>query len=574
MPTVQCSCPSCKTLLQIAQALPVQVRCPRCSMTFMVGVPPQPDPRQATTAAPHIPITLGPGKGVARLTGHSGTAVASRRAPVSPTRPRGSVAPQGNRKGLLFLLGIGSGILLVALVLILVLILSKSKDPNAEEDGSLKIADASGFKLTPQQRKVNSAIDRGVAYLKQRLQDGSRLYAVGSSQGGGAHPGAVALAGLTLLECGTRAEDPALQEALRAVRGQARQLTFTYTIAAAILFLDRFNNPKERPIDANDRELIKNMALRLIAGQNANGGWAYYCAPLDPGREQNLVAQLQQNTFRPGTFFVPGQRPGRDDNSIGQFATLALWAARKHGVSVRTSLKAVEVRYRPRQSADGSWQYHDLNRFARDTSTCAALIGLAVARGVEDDGQPGQGKKSAGDITKDLAVQKGLRYLGAVVGKKPALSAEEQSRRRQHTARMEQVLGQLESGQGNRLALLQEMRNLDRATELRGILFDGDNWGDLYFLWSLERMAVIYDLKKIQDKDWYEWGSEIILANQQADGSWSERFPGVPDTCFALLFLRRANIVKDLTDKLREQRLDGAGARPGPGVPPQPGRKD
>ena len=36
--------------------------------------------------------------------------------------------------------------------------------------------------------------------------------------------------------------------------------------------------------------------------------------------------------------------PGRDDNSIGQFATLALWTARKHGVPVRTSLKAVEAR--------------------------------------------------------------------------------------------------------------------------------------------------------------------------------------------------------------------------------------
>ena len=50
----------------------------------------------------------------------------------------------------------------------------------------------------------------------------------------------------------------------------------------------------------------------------------------------------------------------------------------------------------------------------------------------------------------------------------------------------------------------------------------------------------------------------------------SERFPGVPDTCFALLFLRRANLVKDLTDKLRERRLATTAAA----APPQPRRKE
>ena len=65
----------------------------------------------------------------------------------------------------------------------------------------------------------------------------------------------------------------------------------------------------------------------------------------------------------------------------------------------------------------------------------------------------------------------------------------------------------------------------DKAPELRGMFFDGDNLGDLYFLWSLERMAVIYDLKKVGDVDWHEWGTDIILEHQEEDGSWQERFP-------------------------------------------------
>src|SRR5262249_53995822 len=159
--------------------------------------------------------------------------------------------------------------------------------------------------------------------------------------------------------------------------------------------------------------------------------------------------------------------------------------------------------------------------------------------------------------------EKGLRYLGRVVGKVSTLTEAEQDARHRHTDGMEDVMRQLETASDfDKLPLALKLREFDRPDKLRGIYFDGDNWGDLSFLWSLERMAVIYDLKLVDGKDWYAWGSEIILKHQGDDGSWSERFPGVPDTCFALLFLKRANVVKDLTDKLRQAREEpqvGAG---------------
>jgi hypothetical protein len=77
---------------------------------------------------------------------------------------------------------------------------------------------------------------------------------------------------------------------------------------------------------------------------------------------------------------------------------------------------------------------------------------------------------------------------------------------------------------------------------------------NLYYLWSLERVAVLYNLPMIGDKDWYRWGAEILVANQTRDGNWENG--GYPhnhptiDTCLALLFLKRANLVKDLTAKL------------------------
>jgi hypothetical protein len=78
----------------------------------------------------------------------------------------------------------------------------------------------------------------------------------------------------------------------------------------------------------------------------------------------------------------------------------------------------------------------------------------------------------------------------------------------------------------------------------------------MYCLWAVERWAVLYQLAKIEGKDWFVWGLELLHKHQQADGSWhSHAGPGsdnLTDTCFALLFLQRANLAKDLTDKLQE----------------------
>ena len=92
--------------------------------------------------------------------------------------------------------------------------------------------------------------------------------------------------------------------------------------------------------------------------------------------------------------------------------------------------------------------------------------------------------------------------------------------------------------------------------------------GRLYYtLWSVERVAVAYDLKTIGNKDWYAFGSDVLLATQKIDGSWAADFPGGVDTCFALLFLRKANLAADLTTVLkgRVHDPDHAELKAGPG---------
>jgi hypothetical protein len=78
-----------------------------------------------------------------------------------------------------------------------------------------------------------------------------------------------------------------------------------------------------------------------------------------------------------------------------------------------------------------------------------------------------------------------------------------------------------------------------------------------YVLFSLERVGVAYGLETIGNKKWYDWGADELLKNQNADGSWTGEFAqGGSDTAFALLFLRRANLAKDLSATLKGRVLD------------------
>jgi hypothetical protein len=88
---------------------------------------------------------------------------------------------------------------------------------------------------------------------------------------------------------------------------------------------------------------------------------------------------------------------------------------------------------------------------------------------------------------------------------------------------------------------------------------------NLYFMWSLERVGMVYGLKTIGKVDWYDWGSKCLIASQQRDGSWqSDGFhSGTPEnaTAFALLFLSKANLAEDLSTKLKGKVSDPGTSR-------------
>ena len=93
--------------------------------------------------------------------------------------------------------------------------------------------------------------------------------------------------------------------------------------------------------------------------------------------------------------------------------------------------------------------------------------------------------------------------------------------------------------------------NIERGLKWIGEHFNQMNQGGsrdnnvlYYTLYAIERIGVAGGLKYFGDANWFANGSDFLLKHQNKDGSWGGggdvfgmNFHGIPDTCFALLFL-------------------------------------
>jgi hypothetical protein len=324
-----------------------------------------------------------------------------------------------------------------------------------------------------------------------------------------------------MLEYGVKKDDPAVVKLAGYLRqpGVLTNLATTYDLALAILFLDRLHDPQ-------DKELIRMLAFRLMTGQTTDGGWSYGCRILTPADQAQLASVLKTNAGHSASELgkldyaqaglagveslaanlrslpvlqQPAEgaplRDGWGDNSNTQFAVLALWAARRHKVPLDRTLALVVKHFRTGQLANGCWgyRYKQGTIFPHQAMTCSGLLGMAVGQGINREVR-------AKDIALDKAVERGMNFLSQNVGRP--------------TGR-----------------------------------WQGVPMVDLYFLWSVERVAVIYKLPKIGDKDWYPWGAEMLVSNQAPDGSWNYHNQAV-GTALAMLFLKRINLARGLTGKL------------------------
>ena len=94
-----------------------------------------------------------------------------------------------------------------------------------------------------------------------------------------------------------------------------------------------------------------------------------------------------------------------------------------------------------------------------------------------------------------------------------------------------------------------------------------DSGSDIYYLWSLERVCVALGLRQLKGLDWYAATSAELLRRQRPDGGWPNgRWGKLPETCLALLVLRKANLAFELDRVLKLPD----GSKPKPKVVDEP----
>jgi hypothetical protein len=356
--------------------------------------------------------------------------------------------------------------------------------------------------LAQTEEEVAAARARGVKFLKaQQKSDGSWAFA-------GHDVGITALCTIALIENGVPLNDAALQKGYEYVKKNSDSLTNTYDLSLVIVLLARLG-------DRRDRSQIKGFAARLMAGQMDSGGWHYTC----PGQKLDAEKFLRDPTTG------PKPKEGYGDNSCTQFAVLGLWVASRSGVNVDRTLAKVAQRFVKTQTDDGGWAYvaedKGVKAPAKNTMTGAGLFCLAVAQANQIRDANKSGKKLEGPAAEGKSLlanpvfAKGLKRTGEFV---------------------------------------------------KDISPDSDR----YFLWSVERVGVLLGLEQFGEVDWFQRGADGLLKKQTEGGGWPSGWGdadklGLSDTCFALLFLRKANLGSDISRLLEgepEQKFNIVGRKP------------
>jgi hypothetical protein len=367
------------------------------------------------------------------------------------------------------------------------------------------------------QKRIDEAIDRGAAWLRSKQQRdgliggvhhrGARYYTIGTT----------ALAGLALLAAGDKKGDKAVDLAMSYCKAQDDNVAkagsrTTYDTGTLLMFVVAYykvkgakrrharhhtmtKRAKQNPCSLPPEVLawVKDMALFLVNSEEKDGGFGY-------------------------------PHP-REDMSNTQYALLGLRAARDCGGVVPGSVfKRVADRVVAIQEADGP----------------------KVLRTVGGDTRGGHTYKIDGG---DRA--RGWRYI---VGPYP-------------------YSGSMTTSGISCLAICHDALTKPRRlpiykpsdeNKVRRAVADGFAWLDLnfsvtrnpgkdapdwhyYYLYGLERAAVLAGRVLIGEHDWYLEGARYLVSHQEPEGRWNSGALGteyepsaVLDTAWAILFLKKA----------------------------------
>ena len=364
------------------------------------------------------------------------------------------------------------------------------------------------------QVKVDAAIAKGVASLRSQVGGPMALQPVGYSKGSQSD-----LVLWTLLHAGVPENDPLIQSLLKEML--ARELSATYCVSLQAMILEELDRVKHQ-------NRIFQCAQFLVDNQCKNGTWSYgepsaFAKETPTGGPAPATASAAS---RKAEALPVGKRPKpkvvrripvkkmkegieAGDNSNSQYAALGLRACHDAGIVLPEEVLA---------RAEKWWRDSQDVVPPEQTGPAAAGWCYGHVHRPKDGGHEPYGSMTAGAVGS-LAICKYVR--GLPWKNDPAMTRGLEWLNRHWT-------------------VAENPRVKGFVNELGSELVNNHYY---YYLYALERAGVLYDTDLIGRHDWYVEGAETLIRDQEQNGAWRRTGnPGweIPDTCFAILFLRRA----------------------------------
>jgi hypothetical protein len=346
--------------------------------------------------------------------------------------------------------------------------------------------------------KVAQAIEKGVAFLKTAK----------SPDFHNAYRNSDVLILWTFIHAGVPRNDPKFQQLFESCMNEP--LDKTYKVALLAMCLEEIDRVKYQ-------EKIAHCAQFLVDNQCQNGQWSYG-SPTEfikdvkvpePAKSVATSAKPREMTKegKPKVVQHVGVKklkegPADGDNSNTQYAALGLRACFDSGVMIPEGVILLAVKW------------------------------------LRESQFPDRKKDKDGKEMKHPPVPSGIS--GKIEGwNYKSEASDERSPYHAMTA-------------GSVGGLLIYNYMLDRNSKNDSFIKAGMNWltqhyqiapWNTYYMYALERAGIYYGTEKLGENVWYRDGANAYLKSQAADGSWgkdTDWFNTTWDTCFAVLFLRRA----------------------------------
>ena len=359
-------------------------------------------------------------------------------------------------------------------------------------------------------KRIDEAIERGAAWIRKQQKVSGRLAVIGTKDGERHGIGGTALAGLALLAAGDKKGDAVVDKAMEYCRREderASSSRMTYDTGVLLMFVTKYygkfpkpkkpkshtreakpkRNPCQLPEDI--REWIRSLANFLVDVQKDTGDWGYPANKPDFSNTQYALLGLR--AAKDCGIPIPPQ-------VFKRTVDRALARQEQDGPEVPRILREKERTYVVGKDKARGWPYQDLSNSITGSMTTAGIAILQIAHDGLLRPRKFPGYKPSQQLKVAQAIQDGFAWLDKnfAVDKNP--------------------------GQGG--------------------------W-HYYYLYGLERAAVLGGRDLIGQHDWYIDGAKYLTSHQQADGRWSTGELGpsghlqasdMIDTAWAILFLKRA----------------------------------